>query len=122
MPQPLPPGTVLKSRYRILEEVGQGGMGAVYRAEDLTLAGRQCALKEVHPELGQSPSLVEEARQQFYREASILARLDHPNLPKVSDYFSEGGREYLVMDFVAGRDLREIANQARKDGHRPTLN
>ncbi|MGQ9585153.1 MAG: serine/threonine-protein kinase [Anaerolineae bacterium] len=116
MPQPLPPGTVLKSRYRILEEVGQGGMGAVYRAEDLTLAGRQCALKEVHPELGQSPSLVEEARQQFYREASILARLDHPNLPKVSDYFSEGGREYLVMDFVAGRDLREIANQARKDG------
>jgi serine/threonine-protein kinase len=116
MLEPLPPGTVLRSRYKIIEEVGQGGMGAVYRAEDLTLAGRQCAVKEVNPDLGGSPSLVEQAREQFYREASTLARLDHPNLPKVSDYFSEGGREYLVMDFVPGKDLREIANEARRRG------
>ncbi|MGC8839462.1 MAG: serine/threonine-protein kinase [Anaerolineae bacterium] len=116
MHEPLPPGTVLRSRYKIIEEVGQGGMGAVYRAEDLTLAGRQCAVKEVNPDLGGPPSLVEQAREQFYREASTLARLDHPNLPKVSDYFSEGGREYLVMDFVPGKDLREIANEARRRG------
>lgn len=116
MHEPLPPGTVLRSRYKIVEEVGQGGMGAVYRAEDLTLAGRQCAVKEVNPELGGLPSLVEQAREQFYREASTLARLDHPNLPKVSDYFSEGGREYLVMDFVPGKDLREITNAARRRG------
>lgn len=116
MHEPLPPGTVLRSRYKIIEEVGQGGMGAVYRAEDLTLAGRQCAVKEVSPDLGGPPSLVEQAREQFYREASTLARLDHPNLPKVSDYFSEGGREYLVMDFVPGKDLREIANEARRKG------
>lgn len=116
MLEPLPPGTVLRSRYKIVEEVGQGGMGAVYRAEDLTLAGRQCAVKEVNPDLGGPPSLVGQAREQFYREASTLARLDHPNLPKVSDYFSEGGREYLVMDFVPGKDLREIANEARRRG------
>lgn len=116
MLQPLPPGTVLRSRYKITEEVGQGGMGAVYRAEDLTLAGRQCAVKEVIPELSGDDSTVEQAREQFYREASTLARLDHPNLPKVSDYFSEGGREYLVMDFVPGQDLRQIVHQARRKG------
>jgi len=116
MLEPLPPGTVLNSRYRIMEEVGQGGMGAVYRAEDLTLAGRQCALKEVCPELGATPAMTEQAQEQFYREASTLGRLDHPNLPKVSDHFSEQGREYLVMDFVAGHDLRQIVSQARRKG------
>jgi serine/threonine-protein kinase len=50
--------------------------------------------------------------EQFRREASVLARLDHPNLPKVSDYFTENGREYLVMDFVEGRDLQEILHDA----------
>jgi serine/threonine-protein kinase len=57
---------------------------------------------------------VAQAQEQFRREASILARLDHPNLPKVSDYFSEGGRDYLVMDYVAGRDLRELVEEARQ--------
>jgi serine/threonine-protein kinase len=53
---------------------------------------------------------------QFRREAEVLARLDHPNLPKVSDYFTHNEREYLVMDFVAGYDLREIIEQARERG------
>jgi len=57
-----------------------------------------------------------QSREQFHREASVLARLDHPNLPKVSDYFSEGGRDYLVMDFVAGRNLKEIMDEARRQG------
>jgi len=91
-------------------------MGAVYRAEDLRLKGRQCAIKEVLPELGATPELLAQTREQFYREASILARLDHPTLPKVSDYFSHEGREYLVMDFVPGPDLREILNSARRQG------
>ena len=51
-------------------------------------------------------------------EASVLARLDHPNLPKVSDYFTEDGREYLVMDFVAGRDLRQVLEEERRAGRR----
>jgi len=91
-------------------------MGAVYRAEDLRLKGRQCALKEILPDLGAGPEVLAQTREQFYREASILARLDHPTLPKVSDYFSHEGREYLVMDFVPGPDLREILNKARREG------
>jgi serine/threonine-protein kinase len=97
-----------------VELVGQGGMGAVYRAEDLRLEGRQCAVKEV--QLEAEADFAAQAREQFHREASVLARLDHPNLPKVSDYFSEGGRDYLVMDFVAGRNLKEIMDEARRQG------
>lgn len=111
---PLALGTVLRSRYRIVELVGQGGMGAVYRAEDLRLEGRQCAVKEI--QLAAEASFAAQSREQFHREASTLARLDHPNLPKVSDYFSEGGRDYLVMDFVAGRNLKEIMDEARRQG------
>jgi len=114
--RPLPLGTVLRSRYKIVELVGQGGMGAVYRAEDLRLEGRQCAIKEVGLDIEASPSLQAQAREQFHREASVLARLDHPNLPKVSDYFSEGDRDYLVMDFVSGRDLKELVDEARRQG------
>ena len=116
MNQPLPSGIVLRTRYRIVELIGQGGMGAVYRAEDLRLEGRQCALKEILPELGSRGETLAQTREQFYREASVLARLDHPNLPKVSDYFSREGREYLVMDYVPGADLREILNDARGHG------
>lgn len=112
--QPLAPGTVLRSRYKIIELVGQGGMGAIYRADDLRLEGRQCAIKEVGPDPGASPSELSQAQEQFHREASVLARLDHPNLPKVSDYFSEEDRDYLVMDFVPGPDLKELVDEARR--------
>lgn len=115
----LEPGTVLRSRYQIQELVGQGGMGAVYRANDLRLEGRVCAVKEVQPGLSENSASEEELAQladQFRIEASILARLDHPNLPKVSDYFSVGNCEYLVMDFVEGRDLQEILQEAQRRG------
>lgn len=110
----LPPGTVLRNRYKVNALVGQGGAGAVYQAEDLRLEGRLCALKEVRPQPGASPEAVSQAQDQFRREASILARLDQPNLPKVSDFFSRNGLDYLVMDFVAGRNLKEILDETRR--------
>ena len=110
----LAPNTLLRERYKILELIGQGGMGAVYKAEDLRLSGRLCAVKEILPLGGVYENEIDAYREQFFQEASILARLDHPNLPKVSDYFSDEGREYLVMDFVEGRDLREVINEARR--------
>jgi serine/threonine-protein kinase len=111
----LPPQTILRERYVILDLIGQGGMGAVYKAEDVRLKGRLCAIKEVLT-LGNIIDDEEAYREQFFQEASILARLDHPNLPKVSDYFTDEGREYLVMDYVEGQDLREIINEARRKG------
>jgi serine/threonine-protein kinase len=110
-------GTVLRDRYKIIELVGRGGMGATYRAEDLRLRGRFCAVKEALPDPDATPSELAQSRAQFYEEASTLARLDHPNLPKVSDHFSAEGRDYLVMDFVPGQDLKELLAQALREGH-----
>jgi eukaryotic-like serine/threonine-protein kinase len=107
-------GTLLRNRYRILEPIGQGGMGSVYLAEDVRLEGRRCAIKAVRIDPAAEQNVVAELQRQFSREASVLARLDHPNLPKVSDYFNTGDQDYLVMDFVAGRDLREISTEARR--------
>jgi serine/threonine protein kinase len=112
----LAPGTVLRERYKTIAPVGQGGMGAVYRAEDLRLEGRICAIKEVRPDADATPEELAQAQEQFRREAFTLARLDHPNLPKVSDTFTENQREYLVMDFVGGRDLRQLMEEKRSRG------
>ena len=114
MPTPLKPGEVLRGRYRVNRIIGQGGMGSIYLADDLRLEGRQCALKEVEHDRNLPADMLKETREQFFREATILARLDHPNLPKVSDFFSAGGRDYLVMDFIPGEDLRTLMNDAKR--------
>ena len=107
-------GEVLRGRYCIRERIGQGGMGNIYLADDLRLEGRRCALKEVEHDRTVPAKLLKEARQQFLHEATVLARLDHPNLPKVSDFFSTGPRDYLVMDFVPGKDLRTMMLEAKQ--------
>jgi eukaryotic-like serine/threonine-protein kinase len=116
MPTPLKAGEVLRNRYKIRRIIGQGGMGSIYLADDLRLEGRQCALKEVEHDRSLPPEMLRQARDQFLREATVLARLDHPNLPKVSDFFSIGGRDYLLMDFVPGKDLRTLMTDARQNG------
>lgn len=97
--------TVLSNRYEITSVLGCGAMGAVYLATDRRLKGRRCAIKENRLDASASPEVQAQSRDQFMAEASVLARLDHPNLPKVSDYFIENEREYLVMDYVEGEDL-----------------
>ncbi len=97
---PLAIGTLLNNRYRIVSILGQGGMGAVYRANDEHLL-IPVAVKE-------NLFLTEEYGRQFQREAHILAGLRHPNLPHVSDYFMmENQGQYLIMDYVEGEDLRQ---------------
>ena len=90
-------------------------MGSVYLAEDLRLEGRKCAVKAVRIDPSSDKEIINELQHQFSREASILAQLDHPNLPKVSDYFTEVDQDYLVMDFVSGKDLKEIVDEARRN-------
>ena len=99
----LAPDTILQSRYRVTRHLGHGGMGAVYEAIDLRL-GHTVALK-------QTLTNDEEQWKQFEREARLLAWLNHPALPRVSDYFTEGHRAFFVMQFVEGRDLAEIIAQ-----------
>lgn len=116
MPLPIKTGEVLRGRYKIRRVIGQGGMGCIYLADDLRLEGRNCALKEVEYDRSLPADLLREARDQFLREATVLARLDHPNLPKVSDFFSISSRDYLVMDYVPGKDLRTLIIENRQAG------
>ena len=96
----LSPGVLINNRFRIISILGQGGMGSVYRAVDDNL-GISVAVKD-------NLFLSEEYTLQFNREASILASLRHPNLPRVMDYFSiQGQGQYLIMDFIEGEDLRQ---------------
>lgn len=99
---PLVAGTVIHNqRYKILSLLGQGGFGAVYHVYDQNLKV-YCALKE---NLDGSP----DARRQFEHEATILAGMHHPNLPRVTDYFFVAGQgQYLVMDYVDGEDLQAM--------------
>ncbi|HSK63931.1 MAG TPA: protein kinase [Pyrinomonadaceae bacterium] len=105
----LSPEIILQGRYRIVRQLGQGGMGAVYEAVDQRL-DTTVALKE-------TLFTDERLRKQFEREARLLARLHHPALPRVSDHFSEGDGQFLVMQFIPGDDLSEM--MARKRGPFP---
>jgi serine/threonine protein kinase len=96
-------GVILQSRYRVLRPLGRGGMGAVYEGVDLRL-GHSVAIK-------QTLTQDEQLWTQFEREARLMARLNHPALPRVSDYFTEGNRAFLVMQLVDGHDLAEVLAQ-----------
>ena len=99
-------GEVIDGRYRVVEHLAQGGMGAVYRGWDTRLR-RPVALKEMKPQPGIDEAMLEQLRQQFEHEAQLLATLSHPNLVRVTDYFAWEGKQYLVMDFVEGEDLAD---------------
>jgi serine/threonine protein kinase len=93
-------GDLLRDRYRIIEVLGHGGMGSIFRAVDENL-GVEVAVKE-------NLFTIDDYARQFRREATILANLRHPNLPRVSDHFSvEDQGQYLIMDYIEGEDLQE---------------
>ncbi len=102
-PSPLSPNSLLQERYRIVRLLGRGGMGAVYEAVDERL-GITIALKE-------TLSTDASTRKQFEHEARLLAGMQHPALPRVSDHFVEGHRAFLVMQFIGGVDLAKIIAQ-----------
>jgi eukaryotic-like serine/threonine-protein kinase len=98
---PLSQSQELNGRYRIVNLIGQGGFGAVYRAWDLNLK-RPCAVKE-------NLDISAEAQKQFDREVQLLANLHHSNLPRIYDcFFLPGMGQYLVMDFIEGQDLQSM--------------
>jgi serine/threonine protein kinase len=109
----LPAQTLLKQRYRVLQTVGKGGMGAVYMAQDSTLGDRLVAVKEMS-QSSLSPQELRKASENFKHEAYMLANLQHPNLPSIHDYFEEQGRWYLVMNFIQGETLEAYLARSKK--------
>lgn len=108
----LPKGTLLQGRYEILKTLAIGGMGVVYQARDMRFpkVTRLCAVKEM---INTAPDvrLRDLTVQAFEREASVMALLDHPALPKIFDYFSEGNRSYFVMEYIPGKNLGTILEE-----------
>lgn len=107
----LPPRTILGKRYLIFKTVGQGGMAAVYQATD-TRANKPVAIKEMSQD-GLAPDELRESLESFAAEARLLKGLNHENLPKVYDSFSENARHYLVMEFIDGQTLEQRLTGAR---------
>jgi eukaryotic-like serine/threonine-protein kinase len=105
----LPHKAILQNRYEVIKVIGVGGMGAVYQARDrrFTSVVKLCAVKEMI-NTTTDPRVRQLTLDNFAREANILATLAHPSIPKIFDFFSEGERSYLVMEFIDGRDLEAI--------------
>jgi serine/threonine-protein kinase len=103
----------LQGTYRITRLLGSGGYGAVYQAEQTHLGNVPCAIKELQPDPKATPQQIQKAAEQFQLEASLLAGLNHPSLPRVTNFFAEGGRYYLVMDYVEGETLEERLERNR---------
>lgn len=102
----LPEQTLLAGRYQLLSRIGQGGMGAVYKAADTRFNNRPVAIKEMSS-VGLPPGRLQEAEAAFEHEAHLLADLLHPNLPRIYEHFAENDRSYLVMDFIEGQTVEE---------------
>jgi serine/threonine-protein kinase len=100
-------GSLLNQRYSVEQQLGQGGYGTVYKAQDRVLL-QSVAIKV-------NADVSAEAARKFQREVNLLGSLNHPNLPRVRAYFVEGDAQFMVMDFISGRNLSEIL----KDGPIP---
>ncbi len=100
------PGLLVAGRYRLVESIGQGGMGRVWRATDHVL-DRQVAVKEMRID-GLDPEDGRTRRERTLREARATARIDHPNVVRVYDVVDEGERLWIVMELVASRSLERV--------------
>jgi len=96
-------GKTLDNKYRIISELGQGGMGVVYLAEHTAGIGKKFAIKSLFPTLSHDPHF----RELFYREATHQTLLDHPNIVR-TDFFEEDGQFFLVTEYVDGQDLSKL--------------
>ncbi len=109
----LPQNTILNQRYIIIDELGAGGFGAVYKAVDKKFPKRHFAIKEMKQSKLSTQELTEAIRA-FEQEAQLLAGLFHPNLPRIYDHFKESGRWYLVMDCIDGKTVEKYLEERRQ--------
>lgn len=100
-------GKIFAGRYRIIRQIGRGGMADVYLAKDLILDGQEVAVKVLRTNYQTDQIAV----QRFQREARAMAELDHPNIVRISDIGEEDGQQYLAMEYVNGLDLKRYIKE-----------
>ena len=107
----LAPQSLLQQRYLVVGLAGRGGMGAVYQTLDTRIGNRQVAIKEMSQGHLISDQELAHATERFQREAKLLGSLQHVNLPRIYDAFSEQGRSYLVMEYLEGKTLLQMLQE-----------
>jgi serine/threonine-protein kinase len=119
--QRVSPGMVLGDRYRIIRELGHGGFGRTYLAEDLNRFNEPCVLKEFAPQVRGTYAL-QKAEELFEREAGVLYKLQHPQIPRFRELFrvkqEHSGFLFLVQDFVEGQTYQALLDRRRRQGQR----
>ncbi len=106
---------LLRDRYRVVKPLGQGGFGATFLADDHSLPGEpSCVIKQLRP-AGTAPHILQMARELFEREAKTLGKLgNHPQIPRLLDYFEEQQQFYLVQEYISGSTLQQEVNENGK--------
>jgi len=102
-------GTILAGRYEILQTLGQGGMGAVYKARDLEL-DRMVALKVIRPDLAKNPAIID----RFKQELRLSQRVTHRNVIRIYDLGEGDGVKFITMEYIEGQDLRTLIHRRKK--------
>ena len=100
-------GKIFAGRYKIIKQIGRGGMADVYLARDLILDGEEVAVKVLRTNYQTDPIAV----ARFQREAKAMADLDHPYIVRISDIGEEDGQQYLAMEYVSGLDLKRYIKE-----------
>lgn len=113
--QPFPPNTILNNRYRIIELIKAGGMGAAYKAADLLLPEKIWAIKQMLDTFKDAEEK-QIAIRNFIAELQVLKELIHPNIPRVTDHFLEKNSFFFVMEYIAGVDLSTLLNINQRIG------
>ncbi|PAX59542.1 serine/threonine-protein kinase [Brunnivagina elsteri] len=116
MQPPIPVGTILQNRYRIINILGQGGFGRTYLAEDQRRFNEPCAIKELIPIATGTSSSWEKAQELFQREAEVLYQIEHPQIPKFRERFEQDQRLFLVQDYVQGKTYRTLLEDRKAIG------
>ena len=112
----LTPGTLIDGRYRIQRVLGRGGFGRTYLAANDRRFGELCVLKEFAPSNQSDPVVAQKLRELFQREATILHKLDHPQIPQFFAVFEEDGRLFIAQEFINGKTCWRVLQERQKRG------
>jgi len=115
MQPPIPLQTVLQDRYRLIKILGQGGFGRTYLAEDIGRFNELVALKELIP-FQSTPESLAKAKQLFQKEATVLYKIHHPQIPQFRATFEQDGRLFLVQDYIAGKTYWKLLQERQGIG------